>query len=110
MNTAPEAKPGKSSVFKEHPSTVRGLILDDSAVDRMRMKRLCQKAELDISFSEASTISEFARKIDGSTFEVVLLDYRLMQGDGLIALEMLKRHPRQLWWLAKVRFRWLLTR
>ncbi len=74
---------------------IRGLILDDSAMDRLRIRRLCAQADLGIEFAEASTIAEFATKIDGTSFDVVLLDYRLVQGDGLIALEMLKRHPSQ---------------
>ncbi len=74
---------------------LQGLLLDDSATDRLRIKRLCQKADLSIEFSEAGTIGEFASKIDSAAYDLVLLDYRLIQGDGLIALEMLKRHPLQ---------------
>lgn len=76
-------------------ASIKALILDDSAVDRQRIKRLCRQADMDISFAEASTIAEFASKIDGGSFELFFIDYRLVQGDGLIALEMLKRHPRQ---------------
>ena len=76
-------------------SGVQGLILDDSSIDRLRIRRLCSQADLNIEFSEASSIQEFASKIDGMSFELVILDYRLVQGDGLIALEMLKRHPLQ---------------
>ena len=73
----------------------RGLILDDSSVDRLRIRRLCQQAELEIDFTDSSTIAEFASKIDTTSFDLFFLDYRLVQGDGLIALEMLKRHPLQ---------------
>ena len=78
-----------------HVSAIRALILDDNAVDRQRIKRLCRQADIEITFTEASTISEFASKIDAGSYELFFIDYRLIQGDGLIALEMLKRHPRQ---------------
>ena len=81
----------------EAPPTpaIKALILDDNAVDRQRIKRLCRQAELDMTFTEVGTIAEFASKIDSGSYELFFIDYRLVQGDGLIALEMLKRHPRQ---------------
>ena len=76
-------------------TAIRAIILDDSAVDRRRIQRLCREAEMDIAFTEVATIAEFASKIDQSVYDLFFLDYRLVQGDGLIALEMLKRHPNQ---------------
>lgn len=73
----------------------RALILDDSEVDRSRLRRICRQAELDLNFTQCATIEEFAEKLDGPAFDIVFLDYRLMQGDGLIALDMLRRHPIQ---------------
>jgi len=73
----------------------RALVLDDSEVDRTRLRRLCRQAELDLNFTQCGSIQEFAVKLDGPAFDIVFLDYRLMQGDGLIALEMLRKHPIQ---------------
>lgn len=79
------------------PGRVRtqALILDDSEVDRSRIRRMSRTADIDVTFTEAATIQEFGAKLDTQTFDIVLLDYRLVQGDGLIALEMLRRHPNQ---------------
>lgn len=73
----------------------RALILDDSEVDRTRIRRICRQAELDLEFQQSDSIQDFAAKLDGPAFDIVFLDYRLVQGDGLIALEMLRRHPVQ---------------
>ena len=73
----------------------RALILDDSEVDRTRIRRICRQAELDLEFKQCGSIQEFAERLDGPAFDIVFLDYRLVQGDGLIALEMLRRHPIQ---------------
>lgn len=76
-------------------SKSRALILDDSEVDRTRIRRICRQAELDLEFQQSGNIQDFAEKLDGPSFDIVFLDYRLVQGDGLIALEMLRRHPIQ---------------
>lgn len=77
------------------PSARRALILDDSEVDRKRITRLSKQADLDLDFVEAATIAEFAAHLDGPLLDIVFLDYQLVQGDGLIALDMLRRHPIQ---------------
>lgn len=76
-----------------HPQ--RALILDDSEMDRMRLRRMCQAAELSLEIDEVSTIREFEAALDERDYALVFLDYLLVQGDGLIALEMLRRHPAQ---------------
>lgn len=73
----------------------RALILDDSEVDRSRIRRICRAADLDLDFTQCASIQEFTAKLDGPAFDIVFLDYRLVQGDGLIALELLRRHPTQ---------------
>lgn len=73
----------------------RALILDDSEVDRSRIRRISRQADLELDFVQSDSIEDFARKLDGPAFDIVFLDYRLVQGDGLIALEMLRRHPTQ---------------
>lgn len=74
---------------------VRALILDDNRVDRMRIERLCRDAEFDISFDEAGTLHEFQEAINNTVYDLFLIDYRLGDGDGLIALDILSRHRAQ---------------
>lgn len=95
MTDYPEFSTVRPNAARSAPAAIRALILDDNAVDRQRLKRLFRQADLDVSVAEAGTIAEFASKIDAASYDLFLLDYRLVQGDGLIALEMLKRHPRQ---------------
>lgn len=73
----------------------RALLLDDSEVDRRRIIRACKEADLSFEFTQVATIGEFAAELDDDPFDVVFLDYRLVQGDGLIALQMLRQHPVQ---------------
>lgn len=71
----------------------RALILDDSPVDRRRLKRLCDKAELTFDFTEVSTLAELQKAIAAERFDIVFIDYRLDDGDGLTALRRLKADP-----------------
>ncbi len=91
---APLEEPARSHA-QMLSSARRALILDDNEVDRTRIRRLCRQADLDLVFAQAASISQFAEKLDGPAFDIVFLDYQLVQGDGLIALDMLKRHPLQ---------------
>lgn len=74
---------------------LRALLLDDNRVDRMRIMRLCDSADLDLDFEEASTLAEFDGALSGSPYDLFLIDYRLGEGDGLIALDMIGRYPAQ---------------
>ena len=95
VSTDPKKTETMRQLSGQKGDQLQGLILDDSAVDRQRIRRLCRQAEIDVAFAEVGTIAEFASKIDAKSFDLFFLDYRLVQGDGLIALEMLKRHPSQ---------------
>lgn len=74
---------------------VRALILDDNRVDRLRIARLCKEADLKIHFDEAATLAEFQEAIATNAYDLFLIDYRLGEGDGLIALDVLSRHSVQ---------------
>ncbi|MDJ1008378.1 MAG: response regulator [Paracoccaceae bacterium] len=77
------------------PGPVRALVLDDSRVDRRRIGRLCRDAGLDIVLDEAGSLQDFAVALEGEPYDLFLVDYRLGEGDGMIALEMLNRNPDQ---------------
>lgn len=74
---------------------LRALLLDDSRVDRMRIMRLCDSADVELTFDEAGSLHEFKAALDQTVYDLCLIDYRLPEGDGLIALELLSRHPMQ---------------
>lgn len=74
---------------------IRVLVLDDSRVDRRRIDRMCREADLEVDLFEAASLAAFATALEDAPFDIFLIDYRLGEGDGLIALEMLHRHPVQ---------------
>jgi len=76
-------------------TAIRVLLLDDNRVDRMRIERFCRDGDLEIDLVQATSLVDFAAALDGPRFDVFLIDYRLGEGDGLIALEVLNRHPGQ---------------
>lgn len=77
------------------PQAIRVLLLDDNRVDRLRIERFCRDGDLEIDLVQATSLVDFAEALDGAPFDVFLIDYRLGEGDGLIALEVLNRHPGQ---------------
>lgn len=84
-----------SSPVAMEDGTLSVLILDDSEVDRTRLRRICKQAEFDMVFTEAPDIVSFKEAIESQSFDIIFVDYLLAQGDGLIALEMLSRHENQ---------------
>jgi PleD family two-component response regulator len=76
------------------PRRINALILDDSTFDRRRLMRDCQKAGLDIAFTEVTTVLETERALDSLDFDLVFVDYRLSGECGLSALHRIYDHPR----------------
>ncbi len=84
---------------KEQPSVTRNdrkkaLIVDDNPIDRRRIKAMCDEAELDFIFVEASSIAEMQMELRAQTFSLIFIDFRLEDGDGLGALNLIKRDPK----------------
>ncbi len=90
-----ETSPRGTRTFLEIlPRRINALLLDDSTFDRRRLMRDCQKAGLDIAFTEVTTVTEMARALDGFDFDLVFVDYRLTGECGLSALDRIYEHPR----------------
>lgn len=68
------------------PNVIKTLLLDDSTFDRTRIKRLSHKTALAIDLTEVSNIAELREAIEREVFDLILIDYRLPQGDGLDVL------------------------
>ncbi len=86
LNQAMKSNLGLSS---EPARTLNILVLDDSEVDRRRLVRLCEDAGLHFSAMEAATISEFREALSGQAFDIVFIDYLLVDEDGLDAVRVL---------------------
>ncbi|QUJ75521.1 response regulator [Sulfitobacter albidus] len=72
------------------PKVIQTLLLDDSAFDRARIKRFCQRTNLSISLDEAGTIAELQEAVSAKAYDLILIDYRLPQGDGLQVLNFIQ--------------------
>lgn len=75
------------------PQSIRALLLDDSNFDRARIKRMASKTDLPITLDEVGSISEMDDAVRRSAYDLVLIDYRLPQGDGLMALDRIQQDP-----------------
>lgn len=74
-----------------HPTeAISVLIVDDSAFDRLRIRRLGEKSGLQLEISEVARLSDLETVLNQSVFDVVLLDYNLPEGNGLQALDILR--------------------
>ncbi len=81
------------SLSKEPARSLNILVLDDSEVDRRRLIRLCEDAGLHFNAEEAATISEFRVALSSKAFDIVFIDYLLVDEDGLDAVRILVNEP-----------------
>ncbi len=75
-------------------AAARILIVDDQRFDRMRIKRLCGGLDFPVSLTEAESLAALGQQLDEGAFDLILLDYTLPDGDGLLGLQMIRAHPR----------------
>ena len=62
---------------------MRLLIVDDSRLDRTRIKRLINQMNADISLAEAQDVETALGMVAVEKFDCILLDYRLPGADGV---------------------------
>lgn len=68
------------------PTPVQTLLLDDSAFDRARIRRMSSKIDLKVELTEVSSIAELEAAVETRPFDLILIDYRLPYGDGFDVL------------------------
>lgn len=71
------------------------LVLDDSEVDRKRLLRLCDDAGLHFKATEVHDIASMRTAMSAQAFDLIFIDYLLVDEDGLDAINVLKDHPDQ---------------
>lgn len=74
---------------------INALILDDSKFDRRRIQRISRDMGLPILLDEVASITALRAILDEDSFDLIILDYRLTEGDGLQALALVRTHPAQ---------------
>lgn len=65
------------------PESIRLLIVDDDVVDRMAIRRLLAGSDRVSKISEALTVNEGLAMCDEEPFDLILLDYRMPQRNGI---------------------------
>lgn len=71
---------------------IKALVLDDSVFDRRRIRRIGHDTRLGIIMDEIATIEALDAMLDQDRFDVILIDYNLPGGDGIEALQRIRRH------------------
>ncbi|MEL6961675.1 MAG: response regulator [Pseudomonadota bacterium] len=72
---------------------MRLLIVDDSRLDRTRIKRLINQMNTEVSLAEAPDVETALGMVAVERFDCILLDYRLPGADGVeLATEIAKSH------------------
>ncbi|MGV2870816.1 two-component system response regulator [Colwellia sp. E150_009] len=69
------------------------LIVDDDIVDREHIKRTLSKSDQKCNFIETESVDEGLTAFRKHKFDVILLDYRMPQRDGIEMLLELKNEP-----------------
>lgn len=69
------------------PRAIRTLLLDDSTFDRARIRRISGATNLPIQLDEVGSIQEMEAAVRDEEYDLILIDYRLPIGDGMMALD-----------------------
>lgn len=66
------------------------LVIDDDAVDRMAVRRCFAKTPLLVTVVEAEAVLAAQQRLAEATFDCILLDFRLPDGDGIDLIKELR--------------------
>ena len=88
------AEPGKSRQ-DDRSGVVRAILLDDSELERKRVRHLLCQAVTGVEIVEAASIPEFRARLDECSFDLILLDFHLGMETGFDALRAVMPHPNQ---------------
>lgn len=72
---------------------IRMLVLDDSSFDRARIRRISDHMDLPLELDEVGSIAEMDRAVSAESYDLILVDYRLPVGDGMLALDHIHHSP-----------------
>lgn len=70
------------------------LIVEDQRFDRLRLKRLISELEFTTHVAEADCLETMGTMLQRDTFDLVLMDYNLPDGNGLLGLDAVRLDPK----------------
>lgn len=74
------------------PRDIRVLLLDDSDFDRKRIRRFSNRTDLPIQLDEVGSIVDMDAAVARTHYDLILIDYRLPEGDGMMALDHIQKN------------------
>lgn len=77
-----------------HDKAINVLVVDDDQVDREMVRRLLSKSTNLYNITEASSVDEGLELFDNNNFDVILLDYRMPQRNGIEMILEIRTHLR----------------
>lgn len=91
MLALPTAQDAISVLASDEVAIINALVLDDCLFDRTRIRRLLSKLGMIVNVEEVESVSALERVLDSKRFDVVFIDYNLVESDGFDALEILRK-------------------
>jgi len=73
-------------------SVKTALLIDDNEFDRKRIKRLNSKLDRPLILEDVPDINAMNNCLNENSFDLIMVDYKLGQIDGLTAIDMIHRH------------------
>ena len=79
----------------DRPERRAALIVDDSEFDRMKMRRMIEAMDMAFDLVEAESLAAMDLALDRTEFDLVLIDFFLIDNNGFEALQLLERKARK---------------
>lgn len=77
------------------PSRIRCLVIEDNAFDQKRMERLLKETGIRHEAAFCATVKDAGAILHSVGFDLLLIDYRLPDGNGIALLEDLRGSGKQ---------------
>lgn len=72
---------------------LRCLLMDDSRFDRRYLRSVAEQSKFELDFVETSSIAETQAALEEGGIDLLLLDYRVPDGDGIDFAKQLHKNP-----------------
>ncbi len=94
MNMGVQGGPAAGPGMGRSGRRISALLVDDSDFDRERLCRMGHSSGLDIEIVAVPSIVAMQDALNRQDFDLVLVDYRLEEGDGIAAVDVIRAQDR----------------